>query len=137
MNAIAKLAAAGIISLASRNASADFPTLTAAAVIPGCKIARLVDGSSASLAAMSKVFSDNPPLGMDTAYCAAWASEAFDRYADRPNCFSNDMSVDDLILVVIQYADKHPEDNWMPFLSIAGGAILDRWPECVRREKQE
>jgi hypothetical protein len=135
MNAITMLAVASVIGLASQNVQADFPTLTTTAVIPGCKIARSVDGSDASFAAMSKVFADNPPLGMDTAYCAAWASEAFDRYADRPHCFSNDISVDDLILVVIQYADKHPELNWMPFLSIAGGAILDRWPDCVKQEK--
>lgn len=135
MNAIAWMAATALLFVPVV-ANADFPLLTASVVIPGCKVARAMDGSDESDAAATRVFAANPTLAMDAAYCAAWAAEAFDRYADQPACFSNDMSIDDLILVVIDYAKRHPESSWMPFLSLAGGALLDRWPDCVKRATQ-
>jgi hypothetical protein len=102
-------------------ARADYPLLPAEAVIPGCRVARSMEGTEGANAATSKEFAANPRLAVGAAYCAAWASEAFDRYADKPHCFTNDMSIDDLILVVVEYANQHPNYLSTPFLAIAGG----------------
>jgi hypothetical protein len=95
-----------------------------------------MEGSEEANGPAHKELAANPRLAIGAAYCAAWASEAFDRYADRPHCFTNDMSIDDLILVVIEYTNQHPNYLTMPFLAVAGGAVLDRWPSCVKAEKQ-
>jgi hypothetical protein len=126
----------GVTVMTSERAKADFPALETKVVIPGCQIARLMDGTDAALIAASRTFSKDPRIAMSTAYCAAWAAEAFDRYADKPGCFTNDMSVDDLILIVINDAAQHPEWGKFPFIASAGSAILDRWPDCVRRDKE-
>jgi hypothetical protein len=131
-----KMAIAALVTAVPLTARADFPTLSTSVVIPGCQVARAMDGSNSSLAAASRTFAKDPRLAMSTAYCAAWAAEAFDRYADKPGCFTNDMSVDDLILIVINDATHHPEWGDFPFIASAGSAILDRWPECVKRDKE-
>jgi hypothetical protein len=117
-------------------AKGDFPTLATSLVLPGCKIARVMDDSSESLSAASAMFAADASLAMSAGYCAAWAAEAFDRYADKRGCFTNDMSVDDLILVVIGHTTQHLDYDSMPFLAVAEGAIRDRWPECIKKEKQ-
>ena len=85
-----------------------------------------MDGSEAAVSAAVQTFADKPALALGAAYCAAWAAEAFDRYAEKPGCFTNDMSIDDLILVVINDAARHPAWKDLPFLAITDGAIFDR-----------
>lgn len=89
-----------------------------------------MDGSEAYLVAAGKTFASRPALAVAAAYCAAWAAEAFDRYAEKPGCFTSDMSIDDLILVVINGVVRHPDWQEIPFLASASGAVFDHWPAC-------
>jgi hypothetical protein len=91
-----------------------------------------MDGTKEANATSGKQLVANPQLAAAAVYCAAWASESLDRYADKPHCFTNYMSVEDLILVVIEYISQHPSYRPMPFLAVAAGAVLNRWPDCAR-----
>ena len=127
MDGIKKLLLGGLMAATPTIAMAEFPDLSTKVVIPGCRLARTMDESDSSLIAASRIFSADPRLGIAAGYCAGWVNEAF-----QAPCISNELSMDDVMLVIINYSAKHPEyDNWA-FIAIASEAMQDQWPACKK-----